>query len=424
MIYLCIPSHDEETTVGVVLWKIRQVMAELPRDYQLLVADDASTDRTPRVLEPYTRVLPLTVLRTEQRRGYATSLEMLLREAASRSAYPKRDIAIVLQADFTQDPDHIPNLLKRIESGADIAVSNATAAPAASRRERWGRKALNWLLASLDWPEGVDDPLTGYNAYRLFCVRKAIEQAGSQRLLRQVGEIANAELLLAAAPHARRVEGVDFEPRPDRRQRPSRTRLVPRLRAALAYRRGVAPVEPLPLDRIAPDSVIGFAHGQRSLVVESLRDVESGNGGEPGAGRRRSTSGRARRGGSKTGARTRSAAPERDPAAQPAKDDGERRESRRRRRRSAARTPESGGAAGDVAAQHGGPTAEAAQAGDVEDGTSGDGGSGSGKNGGGEAGTATGAPRRRRGRRGGRRRRGPRGGGEQTGGSGAGQTTE
>jgi cellulose synthase/poly-beta-1,6-N-acetylglucosamine synthase-like glycosyltransferase len=47
VIYFCIPAHNEEQTVGVVLWKIRQVMLDFPRDYQILVADDASTDSTP-----------------------------------------------------------------------------------------------------------------------------------------------------------------------------------------------------------------------------------------------------------------------------------------------------------------------------------------------------------------------------------------
>ena len=101
MIYICIPAHNEEQTVGVVLWKVRQVMAELGRDYQLLVADDGSTDRTPAVVEPYTRVLPLTVYRTETRRGYAAAVELLLREAVGRSEYPRRDVVVVLQADFT-----------------------------------------------------------------------------------------------------------------------------------------------------------------------------------------------------------------------------------------------------------------------------------------------------------------------------------
>ena len=46
MIYITIPVHDEESTVGVLLWKIRNVMGEFGRDYEILVCDDASTDGT------------------------------------------------------------------------------------------------------------------------------------------------------------------------------------------------------------------------------------------------------------------------------------------------------------------------------------------------------------------------------------------
>src|SRR6478752_3608668 len=70
MIYVCIPSCDEAPTVGLLLWKIRQVFAAFPREYQLLVLDDGSTDSTAAVLEPYARVLPLTIIR---RRSCRTS---------------------------------------------------------------------------------------------------------------------------------------------------------------------------------------------------------------------------------------------------------------------------------------------------------------------------------------------------------------
>ena len=40
MIYVCIPSYNEAPTVGLLLWKVRQVFAGFPREYQLLVLDD------------------------------------------------------------------------------------------------------------------------------------------------------------------------------------------------------------------------------------------------------------------------------------------------------------------------------------------------------------------------------------------------
>src|ERR1043166_3647212 len=91
MIYACIPSFNEGPTVGLVLWKIRKVFEEFPREYQILVADDASTDQTTPLLDSYTKVLPLTLLRHPSQQGYARTVEELLSLALERTDRPKRD---------------------------------------------------------------------------------------------------------------------------------------------------------------------------------------------------------------------------------------------------------------------------------------------------------------------------------------------
>src|SRR5438105_3289250 len=98
MIYVCVPVHNEARTAGLVLWKVRQVFTAFPREYQLLVLDDASTDETREVLASYAKVLPMTVVTHAARQGYARSLEELLRLALQRTDRPKRDCAITLHA--------------------------------------------------------------------------------------------------------------------------------------------------------------------------------------------------------------------------------------------------------------------------------------------------------------------------------------
>ena len=123
MIYVCVPAHNEARTVGLVLWKVRQVFTAFPREYQLLVADDASSDGTDAVLASYAKVLPLSVVTHRERRGYARSLEELLRLALQRSDRAKRDCAITLHADFVHSPESMEEMVKRIESGADLVVA-------------------------------------------------------------------------------------------------------------------------------------------------------------------------------------------------------------------------------------------------------------------------------------------------------------
>ncbi len=123
MIYVCVPVHNEASTVGLVLWKVRQVFTAFEREYQIIACDDASTDGTADVLTSYARVLPLTVIKHQTRLGYARSLEELLRLALQRTDRPKRDCAITLHADFVHAPETMGEMVKRLESGADLVVA-------------------------------------------------------------------------------------------------------------------------------------------------------------------------------------------------------------------------------------------------------------------------------------------------------------
>jgi glycosyltransferase involved in cell wall biosynthesis len=233
VIYVCIPVHDEARTVGVLLWKIRKVMAELQRDYEILVHDDASTDDTAATLGRYRKVLPLTVVRSSERIGYARATERLLRAAVERAAYPKRDLAITLQGDFTDDPAHVATLVKTIEGGADVVAACAPAGPSGRSVPRpvwWARKLAPWALGALHRRAPVSDPLSGFRAYRVIVLKKVLREESAGPLLSTDGWTANLELLGLVAPHARRIEEAPLTPRYDLQVRPSRVRAFPVLK--------------------------------------------------------------------------------------------------------------------------------------------------------------------------------------------------
>ena len=224
MIYVCIPVHDEARTVGVLLWKIRKVMAELVRDYEILVFDDGSGDDTAATLERYRKVLPLTVLRSAERLGYARALEGLLREVTRRAAYPKRDIAVTLQGDFTDDPAHVSVLVKTIEGGADVVAGCAVQGGSGPRSVRWARTLAPWVLGGLFLRAPVSDPLCGFRAYRAIVLKKVFRDEDGVPLFSTEGWATNVELLGLVAPHARRIEESPIETRYDLQVRPSRVR--------------------------------------------------------------------------------------------------------------------------------------------------------------------------------------------------------
>ena len=272
MIYICIPAHNEERTIGVLLWKIRQVLADFPRDYQILVANDGSSDDTAEVLGPYQRVLPLTVVRIEKRGGYANALELLVREAVRRAEYPKRDVIVTLQADFTDDPAELTPMLKKIEAGADVVCANSKIPDSASRTIRWGNKIGKFLLRRRGWPEGVTDPLSGLRVYRVLAVKRAIEARGPERLLTWEGWAANAELLQLVQPHARRTEAVETAWRGERHQRPSRLTFWSLIGLLNRFARGgLGPLAGVPLELPSATVDLRSERGPRGHRAQSGR---------------------------------------------------------------------------------------------------------------------------------------------------------
>lgn len=228
MLYICIPTFDEAPTVGVLLWRIRKVFQEYAREYEILVYDDASTDATRDVLEPYAKALPLTVIGGKERVGYARAVDALLREASQRTKYPRRDAVILLQADFTDQPEGIPELVKRFEGGADVVVAERVVPDGAPETIRKLHKLAGWLPKV--WPirkavtvPGVSDPFGSFRLLRITVVRDLLKASGDGPVTRaEAPWQANLEFLQAAAAQARRLENVSLPQRFDVRVRDTR----------------------------------------------------------------------------------------------------------------------------------------------------------------------------------------------------------
>jgi glycosyltransferase involved in cell wall biosynthesis len=103
-----IPALNEEGGIGSVLDRLHKLS---PKPPEIIVIDDGSTDKTGDIA----RSKGATVLRHPQPGGYGRSLKDGMKIAT-------HDIIAVTDADGTYQLEAIPELLKKIEAGYDMAV--------------------------------------------------------------------------------------------------------------------------------------------------------------------------------------------------------------------------------------------------------------------------------------------------------------
>lgn len=235
VLYLAIPAHNEVATIGVLLWRLRTVLAEFPREYEVVVYDDASDDETADVAEQYLHAMPVTVLRGTTPVGYAGAVDALVRHIAAQTRYPRRDAMLLLQGDFTDPPGIVPEFARRFEGGADLVIGERTAVVDAPVPVRRLFTAAGWALRPFVRVAGVRDLTGSMRLVRISALRDLLRTAGDAPVCEGDSWTANADLLLRLIPHARRVETVPVEPTYGVRTRDTRRVTVRDALAALRW---------------------------------------------------------------------------------------------------------------------------------------------------------------------------------------------
>jgi len=150
-----------------------------------------------------------------------------------------------MHADFTHNPQTIPDLVRRIESGADLVVAEGRLEGESSRARALVRRHAPSLLRGVVAVPNVRDLVSGFAAIRLVALKNAI-RSQADRLLMTDNWAANAELYWRAGRYSRRIEAVPSVERHDLRSRPPRAHPWPTVSSLWAARRTLkaSPVPP------------------------------------------------------------------------------------------------------------------------------------------------------------------------------------
>jgi len=151
-----VPALNEEDTIAEVVDRL----LALPITTQVIVIDDGSTDKTPKILETYKdRILILT---NAARGGKGAAIVKAL-------PYAEGKVVIIQDADLEYSPEEIPKVIDPILKGEASVVYGTRFAEGLPKSMALANKAVNVLLAMtvrLAYFQGITDEATCYKAVR------------------------------------------------------------------------------------------------------------------------------------------------------------------------------------------------------------------------------------------------------------------
>jgi dolichol-phosphate mannosyltransferase len=192
-VWLFLPTYNEaENLEAIVRATTGQLELAAPRDWRLLVVDDASPDGTGDLADRLAAELPgVEVLHRRGKEGLGPAYLAGFDHALTRGA----EFVIVMDADFSHDPAHLPAMIAAAED-SDLVLGSRYVA---------GGEITNWprlrrvlsrsgsLYARLMLGVKVRDLTTGFR-----CVRRRVLEAVEPSTLRSQGYVFNIELTYRA----------------------------------------------------------------------------------------------------------------------------------------------------------------------------------------------------------------------------------
>lgn len=186
---LIIPTYKERENIQNVIQILSQLLDEyLPGDYELIVVDDDSPDRTWEVAQSLmAEYHQLRVMRRQNERGLSSAVIRGWQVSRGR-------VLGVIDGDLQHPPEVLAQLLRCIEQGADLAVASrhvdgggVSSWSAVRRFLSRGAQVLGLIL--LPGVVGrVSDPMSGYFMVRRSCiVGITLNPVGYKILLEVIG---------------------------------------------------------------------------------------------------------------------------------------------------------------------------------------------------------------------------------------------
>ncbi|RKY58048.1 MAG: glycosyltransferase, partial [Candidatus Latescibacterota bacterium] len=157
-ISVVVPLFNERESLQELYERLRKVLDDMGRNWEVVFVDDGSTDGSFHELEVLHRKDPrVRAFRFRRNCGKAAALDLGFREA-------RGDIVVTMDADLQDLPEEVPKLVKKLEEGYDL-ISGWKRRRRDPLSKRLPSKVFNWITSRL-MGVPLHDINCGLKAYR------------------------------------------------------------------------------------------------------------------------------------------------------------------------------------------------------------------------------------------------------------------
>jgi dolichol-phosphate mannosyltransferase len=220
MIYVLLPAYNEEDALEPLAAKIAAVMKELDADYEIVVVNDGSRDRTSEILERLCAQHPIHVITHRINRGLGETARDGMEYIAETGS--RHDVVVRMDCDDTHDPRYIIPIVAKLREGYEVVCCSRYAAGGATVGLDWYRRTIsrcaNLLMKAFFPIRGVWEYTAGFRGYRVALIQDAIEIYGNHFIdLKGMGFTGTVEKLIKCRALGARITQIGYVLRYDQK---------------------------------------------------------------------------------------------------------------------------------------------------------------------------------------------------------------
>lgn len=225
MIYILLPAYNEEDAIQPLTEKIGAAMAEMEADYQIVVVNDGSRDRTLERCRELAMRFPMHIITHKLNRGLGETIRDGMEYVAEHGS--RSDVVVRLDCDDTHDPRYIIGMVEKLRAGWEVVIASRYAPGGGQIGVDWYRRTIsrcaNTLMKTCFPMDTIWEYTSGFRAYRVALIQDAIAIFGNQFIdLKGMGFTGTVEKLVKCRMLGARVTEHGFVLRYDQKVGPSK----------------------------------------------------------------------------------------------------------------------------------------------------------------------------------------------------------